>query len=252
LLRSLRSNAALGICQKVHHTELPPRELLNVSDYERHNPVSEKSNRLFESARLEWAEAAVSFGLVLDKRAVYGDDVSYYGKCYTALKKGNHPDESLANEMWEPDLIELRNFTYAEKLLIARVRFIVSIVKLTAKGKRATSNRAINGNCIALMKTIPEVAFSLGDLSILPDLLSVVFVHTAPRDEDLRQHFEVRTEVIKAALAILMAVHLMYKDQPGLVTTAADHLPEHGCPEEVVDAALQVEPTDSSGDEPNK
>jgi hypothetical protein len=147
--------------------------------------------------------------------------------CNTSLMKGTIPDMALANDLWignVPD--ELKGLTYAEKLLVARVRHNRCVIRVESDMHKMTAN------AITFANPMPKVYRELPPpLEELDEVLA--FIYTGPcrptADDFKRTPLLVRRQKVGIALEWLKLNHIGYKDLNVSYKNLADY-PEDGPP----------------------
>ena len=130
--------------------------------------------------------------------------------CHSYLKKDKMPPESLANSFWIGSIpLVLQNLTFAEKMLISRIRHNKCLVRVSSGRAKMTANVIMFSNpTVKVYHTLPP---SRRDIS---EILAFVFQGpTQPTDHDIkRTPMLVRRNVVKDALEWLKLNHADYKD----------------------------------------
>ena len=180
-------------------------------------------------------------GLLLDKRGVEKDTLSFCTDCSAYVQKGKTPPLSLANNLLLGDIPpELQDLTVVEESVIARCRAKVCIIQLRAEDSDITlpnTQRGMRGHIVIF----PQKPDAL--LHILPPSMEdictpicVVFIGSQhPTQEWLRRYAKpliVRRERIRSALLWLKAHNNLYRniviDEQSLNTFPTnDVLPVH-------------------------
>ncbi|KAF9547541.1 hypothetical protein CPC08DRAFT_617104, partial [Agrocybe pediades] len=131
-------------------------------------------------------------------------------ECITQLEKGKVPLRSLANGMWigkVPD--QLKNLTFAEQMLISRIRHNHCLVRV------ASGRAKMIANCIMFATPTAKVYHTLPpSRSELNEVLACVFLGAdVPTDEEfVRTPILVRRKKVSDALDWLKLNHIDYAD----------------------------------------
>jgi len=129
-------------------------------------------------------------------------EISLCSSCHNSLVNSKKtPRDSLANYRWVGSVPkELQDLNWIEESLVSRAHFIGKVVRL--QNRNATSYFSIKGHTVL----VPQDTRKLADLlpaspDSLLDSIRVVWVgKTEPTKLNLRRHFTVRTEKVRAAL----------------------------------------------------
>jgi hypothetical protein len=130
--------------------------------------------------------------------------------CQNFLKKDKMPPESLANFFWIGSIpLALQNLTFAEKMLISRIRHNKCLVRVSSGRAKMTANVIMFSN--PTVKVYHALPPSRREIS---EILAFVFQGPAqPTDFDIkRTPMLVRRNVVKDALEWLKLNHVDYKD----------------------------------------
>ena len=153
--------------------------------------------------------------VLIDKLGITQDKRIYLCRiCHNQLSKDHQPSEALANFRWiGPVPEELRDLTWIEELLIARVHVCGSIVRLGQRNN-PSSFFGIKGHVVFL----PQDTTRLIDLlpmspASLSDIVKVVWTGKSKPDRSrLRSRFNVRKHKVYNALKWLVENHDDYKN----------------------------------------
>jgi hypothetical protein len=147
--------------------------------------------------------------------------------CLQCLSKGKVPLLALANGVWLGEIPDaLRNLTYAEKLLIARVRHNRCIIRVSS------GMRKMRANAVSFANPMPKI------YNILPPPLKDVdevlaFIYTGPckptRSDFERTPLLVRRHKVAVALEWLKLNHIDYDDLE-ISQENLNEYPENGPP----------------------
>jgi len=147
--------------------------------------------------------------------------------CVESLEKGNMPVLALANGLWVGEIpVELQNLTYAEQLLIARVRHNRCIVKVSS------GMRKMCANAISFSNPMPKI------YNVLPPPIEemdevLAFIYTGPckptKADFKRTPLLVRRLKVSRALHWLKLNHIDYYDCEISESNLASY-PEDGPP----------------------
>lgn len=147
--------------------------------------------------------------------------------CHASLEASKIPLFSLTNYLWLGDVpAELQDLSYAEKILIARVRHNRCVVRVQAAAHKMAAN------AISFANPMPDV------YDILPPPLAeldnvLAFVYTGPcqpQEKELRRTpLLVRRNKVKRALEWLKLNHESYADL-NISRENLQEYPESGCP----------------------
>ena len=150
----------------------------------------------------------ISWGSHQDKR------IYLCRRCHNQLSKDRQPSEALANFRWIGSVPEeLRDLTWIEELLIARVHVCGSIIRLDQRNN-PSSFFGIKGHVVFL----PQDTTRLIDLlpmspASLSDMIKVIWTGKSKPDRShLRSRFTVRKHKIYNALKWLMNNHEDYQN----------------------------------------
>ena len=143
---------------------------------------------------------------------VLDSDCNYMcNKCSVSLKRGKTPTNSLANGLWLGKVPqELKNLTYVEKMLIARVRHNRCIVRVKSSGRYK-----LRANAIVFQNPITKVYDVLPPpLKELDEVLACIFTGPCkPTKSDLkRTPLLVRRNNVARALKWLVLNHIDYQN----------------------------------------
>jgi hypothetical protein len=148
--------------------------------------------------------------------------------CDHILLTGHVPIMALANDLWIGDVPEqLQGLSYAEKLLVARVRHNRCVVKVSSSGMHK-----MKANAITFANPMPKIYHVLPPpQEELDDVLAFIFTGPCrPTEDDLkRTPLLVRRNKVAHALEWLKLNHVAYKD----LEISYDNLnayPENGPP----------------------
>ena len=160
-------------------------------------------------------------GLLLDRRGMHDDIVSFCKDCFSHIQKGKTPPLSLANHLLLGDVPpELQNLSVVEESVIARCRAKACIIQLRAGDSDIVlpnTQRGMRGH-VVIYPQKPD-----GLLNVLPPSVEdactpicVVFIGSQrPTQEWLRHYAKpliVRRERIRAALLWLKTHNALYRD----------------------------------------
>ena len=153
--------------------------------------------------------------VLIDKLGITQDKRIYLCRgCHNQLSKDRQPSEALANFRWVgPVPEELRDLTWIEELLIARVHVCGSIVRLGQRNN-PSSFFGIKGHVVFL----PQDTTRLIDLlpmspASLSDMVKVVWTGKSKPDRSrLRSRFMVRKHKVYNALKWLVENHDDYRN----------------------------------------
>ena len=153
--------------------------------------------------------------ILIDKLGITQDKCIYLCRvCHNQLSKDHQPSEALANFRWiGPVPEELRDLTWIEELLIARVHVCGSIVRLGQRNN-PSSFFGIKGHVVFL----PQDTTRLIDLlpmspASLSDMVKVVWTGKSTPDRSrLRSRFTVRKDKVYNALKWLVDNHEDYRN----------------------------------------
>jgi hypothetical protein len=130
--------------------------------------------------------------------------------CQTFLKKNQKPPQSLANSFWIGAIPSaLQNMTFAEKMLISKIRHNKCLVRVSSGRAKMTANVIMFSN--PTVKVYHSLPPSRQDIS---EVLAFVFQGPAkPTDDDIkRTPMLVRRNKVKDALEWLKLNHTDYED----------------------------------------
>lgn len=131
-------------------------------------------------------------------------------KCVSYLRKEQIPPLSLANGLWIGDVpIELQGLTFAEKLLISRVRHNGCLVRVSS------GMHKLRANAILFQTPIPKVYNILPPPSSeIDEVLAIIYTGpNTPTSEDFKKTpFLVRRNKVAEALDWLKLNHVDYAD----------------------------------------
>ena len=145
------------------------------------------------------------------KGPVMDDKCKYVCKsCYYALNKNQSPSLALANNLWIGNVPEeLQGLTYAERLLIARVRHNRCVIRVTG------GMHKMRANAITFANPTPKVYQVLPPpIEELDEVLAFIYTGPCrPTTEDFkRTPLLVRRLKVSKALEWLKLNHIGYKD----------------------------------------
>lgn len=147
--------------------------------------------------------------------------------CHGFLAKDRLPVNALANGLWIGAVPpSLQGLTYAEKVLIARVRHNRCVVKVQSGMWKMHANAVTFSNPIlSVYNTLPP---SIEDVD---EVLAFIYIgHVQPSEDDLKKTpMIVRRSKVAAALEWLKLNNEYYADLNISYTNLAAY-PEHGCP----------------------
>ena len=167
--------------------------------------------------------------------------------CLNSLKKEKLPKFSIANNFQigktPPELTGLR---LSEKLLIAKCRAKMYVVKLRSCG--AEAQRGLKGNTITFPQDVVKIAATLpANPDILADHLNVVFIgKNKPSPELLKKVVGVRRHVVYNALNFLI------QNNPEWADVRIDYnvdLPVDGVPDAIMQTLTHEEETEDDANE---
>jgi hypothetical protein len=147
--------------------------------------------------------------------------------CNNSLMQGSVPDMALANNLWIGNVpAALQGLTYAEKLLVARVRHNRCVVRVKS------GMHKMKANAITFANPIPKVYHALPPpLEELDEVLA--FIYTGPChptvDDLKRTPLLVRRKKVTVALEWLKLNHIGYADLEISYKNLEDY-PEDGPP----------------------
>ncbi len=130
--------------------------------------------------------------------------------CQNFLKKGKKPPHSLANSFWIGAIPPvLQNLTFAEKMLISRIRHNKCLVRVSSGRAKMTANVIMFSN--PTVKVYHSLPPRREDIS---EILAFVFQGPAkPTDDDIKcTPMLVRRNNVKDALEWLKLNHIDYED----------------------------------------
>ena len=130
--------------------------------------------------------------------------------CENFLKKKTMPPDSLANSFWIGSIpLVLQGLTFAEKMLISRIRHNKCLVRVSSGRAKMTANVIMFSN--PTVKVYHALPPSRKEIS---EILACVFQGSAqPTDSDIkRTPMLVRRNVVKDALEWLKLNHIDYED----------------------------------------
>ncbi|KAJ3475999.1 hypothetical protein NLI96_g11457 [Meripilus lineatus] len=178
---------------------------------------------------------------LLCSAGVQGDRVRLCRYCHAQLKRRAVPRKALVNGLWLGDVPEpLRKLNYVEKIMVAKYRHNVSVVRV-AKGQRK-----MMANAIVFPQPVAQFARVLPPTKKeLDEVLVVVFTGAkAPSAADFkRTPFLVRPAVVKDALDWLIANHSDYAD----VVLSLENLKEYESDPEKPPVSFEFRATDREG-----
>ena len=147
--------------------------------------------------------------------------------CKQFLQKGRTPTYALAKGLWLGNIpLQLQNLSFAEQLLIARVRHNKCIVRVSS------GMHKMKANAIMFENPTPKIYRALPpSIEELDDVLAFIFTGpTRPTDDDMkRTPLLVHRRKVCSALEWLKLNHVDYYD----LDISYDNLkeyPENGCP----------------------
>ena len=130
--------------------------------------------------------------------------------CQCFLKRSKMPPESLANNFWIGSIPSvLQNLTFAEKMLISRIRHNKCLVRVSSGRAKMTANVIMFSNpTVKVYHALPPSRHEISEV------LAFVFQGPIqPTDLDIKQTpMLVRRNVVKDALEWLKLNHVDYKD----------------------------------------
>ncbi|KAJ7156920.1 hypothetical protein C8R43DRAFT_865820, partial [Mycena crocata] len=148
-------------------------------------------------------------------------------ECESFLRKGKRPLKSLANYLWVGKIPwQLADLSWAEKMLIARVRHNRCVVRVASgRGKLSANAIMFQTPIIQVYDTLPP---SKEEMS---EVLAFVFLgpNRPTEDEYARTPMLVRKSRVREALDWLKLNHSDYT-QLNISQRNLDDLPEHGMP----------------------
>jgi hypothetical protein len=130
--------------------------------------------------------------------------------CQQALQKGKVPKYALANGLWLgsiPD--ELKDLTFSEKMMIARVRHNRAVVRISSGRAKMISNIIMHSSpTLKVYRALPP------SQAEMKEVLAFIFTGSAqPTEEDFkRTPFLVRRDKVSRALDWLKLNHCDYRD----------------------------------------
>ena len=159
-------------------------------------------------------------------------------ECLSSLKIGNKPPKSLANGFWLgtiPDV--LKKLTFAEKVLVSRIRHNRCLVKVSSGRAKMIANVVMYSNPTAVVYNVLPPP-----LKDLDDVLAFLFVGSAPptMQDFSRTPMLVRRNVVKEALECLTLNHVDYYD----IQISTDNLKDYplsGIPVQVISKLVSEE-----------
>ncbi|KAF7977176.1 hypothetical protein HWV62_4617 [Athelia sp. TMB] len=161
-------------------------------------------------------------GPVIDKTCTH-----VCNDCHGFLDNGRVPINALANGLWVGDVPEaLRDLTFAEKILIARVRHNRCVVKVQSGMWKTHANAVTFANPIqSVYNTLPPT------IADVDEVLAFIYIGQAqPSEDDLKKTpMIVRRSRVAAALEWLKLNNEYYADLNISYINLATY-PEHGCP----------------------
>lgn len=170
-----------------------------------------------------------------------GDKVRLCRYCHSQLKRRVLPRKALANGMWLGDVpIELQRLNFVEKLLVARYRHNVCVVRV-AKGQRK-----MFANAIVFPQPVAQFTNILPPTKAeLDECLVVLFSGpTVPTAADYkRTPFLVRPALVRQALEWLIQNHSDYKD----ITISLENLKEYEADPDNPPVYVEVRKTNGEG-----
>ncbi|KAJ7865750.1 hypothetical protein B0H14DRAFT_2347813 [Mycena olivaceomarginata] len=147
--------------------------------------------------------------------------------CEARLLKNIKPLRSLANHLWVGKVLwQLKDLSYAEKMLVAKVRHNRCVVRVASGRGKLSSNAIMFANpTVKVYNTLPPTKDELSEV------LAFVFLGPSKPTEDefKRTPMLVRRERVKTALDWLKLNHSDYATLEISPENLAD-LPEHGIP----------------------
>ncbi|KAF9456100.1 hypothetical protein BDZ94DRAFT_1292983 [Collybia nuda] len=147
--------------------------------------------------------------------------------CYKSVSKNKVPLMSLANGKWLGKIPEvLKNLTFAEQLLIARVRHNRCIIRVSS------GMHKMKANAISFANPMPKIYNTLPPpIDELDDVLAFIYTGPCrPTSSDLeRTPLLVRRKRVSAALEWLKLNHLDYLDLE-ISYNNLEKYPENGPP----------------------
>ncbi|HEY4831131.1 MAG TPA: helitron helicase-like domain-containing protein, partial [Waddliaceae bacterium] len=158
--------------------------------------------------------------------------------CDFYLKKNIKPPQSLANSFWIGSVPPvLKNLTFAEKMLIARIRHNKCLVRVSSGRAKMTANVIMFSNpTVKVYQVLPPTRKDINEI------LAFVFQGPArPNDDDIkRTPMLVRRNNVKEALEWLKLNHIDYEDLY-ISKENLDSYPLAGIPVEINYAKLDPE-----------
>ena len=160
-------------------------------------------------------------GVLLDRRGIDQDTLSFCKDCFSFIKKGKTPALSLANHLLLGDVPpELRDLTVVEECIIPHCRAKSCIIQLKAEETDTVlpnTQRGMRGHVVIYPQKPEEL------LNVLPPSLEdvctpicVVFIGSQRPSQDwLQKHAKpliVRQERVRAALVWLKAHNILYRN----------------------------------------
>ena len=130
--------------------------------------------------------------------------------CRYTLNKGKRPLNSLANGLWIGEIpVQLQNLTFAERILVARVRHNRCLVRVSSGRAKMIANAIMFSN--PTLKVYQKLPPSREELD---DVLAFIFTGIAqPTEDDFkRTPMLVRRNKVASALEWLKLNHIDYSD----------------------------------------
>ncbi len=158
------------------------------------------------------------FGLILHSGGIRDSKATCCKECLRCLERGKLPACSLANGLQigtTPS--ELTDLKIGEKLLIAKVRPSIQIIKFREICGAGSELRGIKGNTISFHQDISTIATKVNTLphkiDDLCEHMKVIFVGSRkPSKKQLQNVLEVRRHKVQSALKWLKKNNPLYKD----------------------------------------
>ena len=158
------------------------------------------------------------FGLILHSEGIRDSILTCCKECLRSLDNKKLPACSLANDLQiGTTLPELTDLKIGEKLLIAKVRPSIQIIKFKEISGPGSEQRGIKGNTISFYQDISSIATKVDnlphDIDDLCEHMKVIFVGSKrPNKRQLQNVLEVRRHKVWSALRWLKQNNRLYKD----------------------------------------